>query len=134
MEAATRTRLIAAGVILALAVPLGVVAAMGSGGGEDEHDTGMRVERSTELPEMLIYLDDDGVNVPQRARGRTVQVQCLDANGAIVATQDETWPMTETDAGTLSPHSHVPVNPARIGEVASCRIRGTEPLLQADVS
>jgi hypothetical protein len=38
--------------------------------------------------------------------------------------------MTETDGNTLAPHAHVPVNPARIAEVASCRIAGTDPLLE----
>jgi hypothetical protein len=134
MEAAARTRVVAAGVILAAAIPLGVVAAAGSGGGEEPADTGMRVERSTEMPEMLIYLDDDEVNNPERTGGRrTVRVECLDTDGLVVASQAESWPMTETDAGTLSPHAHVPVNPARIADVESCRVVGTKPLLEAEV-
>ena len=135
MEAAARTRLVAAGVILAVAVPLGVVAAASSGGGDEPADTGMRVERSTELPEMLIFLDDGEVNTPERTNGRrSVTVECVDGDGLVLASQDEAWPMTQTDAGAFSPHAHLPVNPARIGEVESCRLRGTKPLLQADVS
>lgn len=61
-------------------------------------------------------------------------VECVDADGFVLASQDQAWPMTQTDAGEFSPHAHVPVNPARIGDVASCRLRGTKPLLGAEVS
>jgi hypothetical protein len=133
MEGPARTRLVAVVVILAVAVPLGVVAAAGSGG--EEAEDAIRVERSTELPEMLIYITDESVNTPERTGGRkSVTVECVDGEDRIVATQDDPWPMTQTDGNTLSPHAHVPVDPARIGDVASCRLRGTTPLLEAEVS
>jgi hypothetical protein len=135
MEGAARTRLVALAVILAVAVPLGVVAAAGSGGGDDAEESELRVERSTEAPEMLIFITDPEANIPQRANGRrNVTVECVNENGQILASQVDPWPMTETDGNTLSPHAHVPVDPATIGEVASCRLRGTEPLLEAEVS
>ena len=135
MEEATRTRLIAVVVILAVAVPLGLVAAAGSGDDEDEGPNPIRVELSTELPEVLIYIDDESVNTPDRTNGRrSVTVECVDADGLVIASQDDAWPMVQTDAGTLAPHAHIPVNPARIRDVAKCRLKGTKPLLQADVS
>jgi hypothetical protein len=135
MEGPARTRLVALVVLLAVAVPLGVVAAAGSGGEDEAEDVSLRVERSTEAPEMLIYVTDDKANTPGRAGGRSsVTVECLDAGGRVLASQEDPWPMTQTDGNTLSPHAHVPVNPARIGDVASCRLRGTDPLLEADVS
>jgi len=135
MGGPARTRLVALVVLLAVALPLGVVAVVGSGGAEEPEEAGMRVERSTELPEMLIYITDDQANTPERADGRSsVRVECLDGGGRVLASQEDPWPMTETDGNTLSPHAHVPVNPARIGDVESCRLRGTDPLLEADVS
>jgi hypothetical protein len=135
MEGPARTRLVALVMLLAVAVPLGVIAAAGSGGGDESEGAALRVERSTELPEMLIFITDESANTPERAGGRdSVTVECLDARGRVVAEQNDPWPMTETDGNTLSPHAHVPVDPALIGDVRSCRLRGTKPLLQADVS
>jgi hypothetical protein len=135
MEGPARTRLVALVVLLAVAVPLGVVAVAGSGGDDDTGNGELRVERSTQLPEMLIYITDESANVPKRAGGRTsVTVECLDAEGEVIASQEDAWPMTQTDGNTLSPHAHVPVDQARIGDVTSCRLVGTKPLLKADVS
>jgi hypothetical protein len=135
MQGPARTRLVAIVVLLAVAVPLGVVAAAGSGGGDEADNGELRVERSTQLPEMLIYIVDESANVPERAGGRTsVTVECVGADGQVLASQEDPWPMTQTDGNTLSPHAHVPVDAARIGDVTSCRLVGTKPLLQADVS
>jgi hypothetical protein len=135
MEGPARSRLVALVMLLAVAVPLGVVAAAGSGGGDSEDDDELRVERSTQLPEMLIYITDESANVPERADGRTsVTVECVDEDGRVIASQEDPWPMTETDGNTLSPHAHVPVDQARIGEVTKCRLIGTKPLLEAEVS
>jgi hypothetical protein len=134
MEGPARTRLVALVVLLAVAVPLTVVAAVGSGGGDDDDDSAVRVERSPELPEMLVFLSPDA-NTPERAGGRaTVTVECLDGAGGVVAQQDERWPFTDTDQNTLDPHAHIPVNPARINDVERCRVRPADPPLQGPVS
>jgi hypothetical protein len=134
MEGAARTRVVALVVLLAVSVPLVVVAVAGSGG--DEQESGeLRVERSQQVPEMLIYITDESANTPGRTDGRrTVTVECLDENGDVLASQDDAWPMTQTDGNTLSPHAHVPVDPSKIGDVTSCRLVGTRPLLKAAVS
>jgi hypothetical protein len=135
MQGPARTRLVAVGVLLAVSVPLVVLAVAGSGGDDEGDGSALRVERSAELPEMLIYITDSKANQPDRAPARpAVTVECLDADGEILASQVEPWPMTQTDGNTLSPHAHVPVDPATIGDVASCRLKGTEPLLAAEVS
>jgi hypothetical protein len=135
MEGPARTRLVAVVVLLAISLPLGIVAAAGSGGGGDKGSGELRVERSTQFPEMLIYITDESANTLGRTGGRTsVTVECVDKDGNLIATQDDAWPMTQTDNNTFSPHAHVPVDPARINEVTSCRLIGTKPLLQADVS
>jgi hypothetical protein len=56
------------------------------------------------------------------------------AHGIEQVSQVDPWPMTQTHGNTLSPHAHVPVDPARIGDVASCRLRGTKSLLKGAVS
>jgi hypothetical protein len=134
MEGPARTRLVALVVLLAVSVPLTIVAAVGSGGGDDADDSALRVERSTELPEMLVFLSPDA-NKAERANGRaSVTVECLDGDGGVVARKDEPWPFTDTDQNTLDPHAHVPVNPARINEVERCRVRPANPPLEGPVS
>jgi hypothetical protein len=135
MEGPARTRLVALVVLLAVAVPLVIVAIVGSGGGDEEtEETGLRVERSPGLPELLVYLTPEA-NKAERSGGReSVTVECLDAGGQVVSRQTEAWPFTDTDEQTVDPHAHVPVNPARINDVQRCRVRPTDPPLEGPVS
>ena len=134
MEGPARTRLVALVVLLAVAVPLTIVAVLGSGEGDDDEETGLRVERSPGRSELIVYLTPEA-NTPERAGGRqSVTVECLDTGGRVLSRQDETWPLTETDQGTLDPHAHVPVNPDRINDVESCRVRPADPPLEGPVS
>ena len=59
MQGADRTRLIAVAVLLAVAIPLVVIAAAGGGDGDAEGEPPLRVERSNQLPEMVLYVDDE---------------------------------------------------------------------------
>jgi hypothetical protein len=132
MQGPARTRLVALVVLLAAALPLVIIGVAGSGG--DEEDGALRVERSPDLPELLVFLNPD-VNTPERTGGSsTVTVECLAAGGQVLASQDEAWPFTDTDQGTLDPHAHVEVDPARIGDVDRCRVRPAEPPLAGPVS
>jgi hypothetical protein len=134
MEGPARTRLVALVVLLAVAVPLTIVAVVGSGAGDEDEETGLRVERSPDLPELIVYVTPDA-NTPDRAGGReSVTVECLDSGGRVVSGRDAPWPLTETDAGTLDPHAHVRVNPARINDVELCRVRPADPPLEGPVS
>jgi hypothetical protein len=134
MESPARTRLVALAVLLAVAVPLTIVAGVGSGGGDDEEDAGLRVERSPDRPELLVYLSPD-VNTPERTGGRrSVVVECLDTGGGVVSRQDEAWPFTDTDQNTLDPHAHVPVDPDRINDIERCRVRPADPPLEGPVT
>jgi hypothetical protein len=133
MEGPARTRLVALVVLLAVALPLTVVAVLGSGEGDDEEESSLRVERSPDLPELRVYLDPE-VNKRQRTGGRpNVLVECLDEAGEVVVRSDEPFPFTDTDQNTLDPHVHMPVNPARIGEVVRCRVRPSDPPLEGPV-
>ena len=134
MEGPARTRLVALVLLLAVTVPLTIVAATGSGGGDDEEEAGLRVERSLDVSELIVYLDPD-VNKPERTGGRrTVVVECLDGGGQVVKREDEAFPFTDTDQNTLDPHVHMPVNPARINDVVRCRVRPAEPPLEGPVA
>ena len=133
MEGPARTRLVALVVLLAVAVPLTVVAIAGSGGGSDD-EPALRIQRSPETSELRVFLEPDD-NVSDRTGGRTtVTVECLAAGGEVVAGLTETWPLTDTDQGTLDPPAHVPVNPARIDDVEMCRVRPARPPLEGPVS
>jgi hypothetical protein len=134
MEGPARTRLVALVVLLAVALPLTIVAVVGSGGGDDEQEAGgLRVERSPEVAELRVFLDPD-VNTPERSGGRpSVLVECLDEAGEVVARSDEPFPFTDTDQNTLDPHVHMRVNPARINDVVRCRVRPADPPLEGPV-
>jgi hypothetical protein len=134
MEGPARTRLVALVVLLAVAIPLTIVAVVGSAGGDDEEEASLRVERSPDLPELRVYLDPD-VNTPERTGGRqSVLVECLNEAGEVVARADEAFPFTDTDQETLDPHVHMPVNPARINDVVRCRVRPADPPLEGPVA
>jgi hypothetical protein len=133
MEGPARTRLVALVVLLAVALPLTIVAVVGSGGGDDEEEASLRVERAPDLPELRIFLDPE-VNTPERTGGRqSVLVECLDEAGGVVARSDEPFPFTDTDQETLDPHVHMRVNPARINDVVRCRVRPADPPLEGPV-
>jgi hypothetical protein len=134
MEGPARTRLVALVVLLAVALPLTIVAALGSGGGDDEEkEASLRVERSARVSELRVFLDPK-VNKPERSGGRaSVLVECLDEAGGVVVRSSEPFPFTDTDQETLDPHVHMPVNPARINEVVRCRVRPADPPLQGPV-
>jgi hypothetical protein len=133
MEGPARTRLVALVVLLAVAVPLTIVAVVGSGGGDDEEDTSLWVERSPDLPELRVFLDPE-VNNRERSGGRpSVLVECLDEAGEVVTRSNESFPFTDTDQNTLDPHVHMPVNPARISDVVRCRVRPADPPLEGPV-
>jgi hypothetical protein len=134
MDRSAHTRLVALTVLLAVSIPLVIVAVSGGGGGgEDEPQDSLLVERSTQRPELIVYVTPD-LNLAERAGNRRmVTLECIDAEGRVLATRQERWPLTDTDQGTLDPHTHLPLDPARIAEVARCRLDGTEPLIEGPV-
>jgi hypothetical protein len=128
VEGANRTRIVALAVLLAISVPLVVIAV--AGGGSDEEAPGLRVERSQAIPEVVIYLEDPGVNDPATNRGRTrVRVECLDRGGAVIFRGAERWPLSDTDGGRFDPHVHVLVGPELVDRIDRCRFRDTDPPL-----
>jgi hypothetical protein len=131
MEGASRTRLIALAVLLAVSVPLVVIAAAGGGSGETSR--GLRVEPSPQgLPILVIYLEDADVNRLETNHGRRlVAIQCLDDSGEVVFTDDKVWPFLDTDGGRYNPHVHMVVRPsAAIQQIVRCRLHGTDPPLE----
>ena len=132
MEGPARIRLVALVVLVAVAVPIGIVLASDGGDGQDE-PAALRVERSAQLPELVVYVEAEA-NTPERSGGRrSIAVECVTADGSLIASQAEPWPFTDTDQGTRDPHAHLRIDPASMLEVDRCRLRGTEPLLEAPV-
>jgi hypothetical protein len=132
MEGGSRTRLIALAALLAVSVPLIVLAAAG-GGSDDKRGTGLRVEPSPAgLPILVVYVEDVELNEPSTNHGaRVVTVECLDADDEVVFTREEAWPFSDTDGGTLDPHVHMSVRPPEaVEEIVRCRLRGTDPPLE----
>jgi hypothetical protein len=130
VESPSRTRLIALAVLLALSIPLIVIAVAGSGSG-DEEAGGLRVEPTRGTPELVIYVEDVDANRPETAGGRrSVRIECLNEDGAVVFSTSERWPFTDTDGGRFEPHVHTFVPPDALPTVASCRLKGTDPPLE----
>jgi hypothetical protein len=130
-----RARTVVAAIVVALILIVPLVALFASGGDDGEDATAaagaMRVERSTTLPELIVSVEPSA-NVPASTGGaRSVTVRCVDSDGQLVAAQDEAWPFTDTDGDTLNPHTHMPLDGSRLEQVRSCRLIGTEPLLEA---
>jgi len=133
MDQASRTRLVALAVLLAVATPLVIVALAGSGDeeGTPERPAALRVERTPGgPPEITIYIEDRSLNKPSTAGGDTsVVVECVDTEGRIVWKLPEAWPFTDTDQGSVDPHAHIGMDPAQIERIARCRLTGTDPPL-----
>jgi hypothetical protein len=133
MDRASRTRLVALAVLLAVAAPLVVLALADSGDeGSAERPAALRVERTPGgLSEITIYIEDRSLNKASTAGGDTsVVVECVDTEGRIVWKLPEAWPFTDTDDGTIDPHAHIGMDPAQIERIARCRITGTDPPLE----
>ena len=131
MEPASRKRLIALAVLLAISVPLVVIAVAG-GGSDDGGRDGIRVEPSNRgLPEIVIYLEDPDVNTPDTTDGaQQVAIECTDQAGAVAFTGTERWPFSDTDGGVFDPHVHVRMDPSLLGSIRRCRLKGTDPELE----
>jgi hypothetical protein len=129
LEGRARTVLAAVVVALILIVPL-VLLFAGSGGDDEDPASsgGLRIERSG--GQLIVYVDP-AYNTPARTGGaRRVILRCLDGGDRIVISQDEAWPFTDTDAGTLDPHAHVTLDPGTLDAVRNCHVLGTEPRLE----
>jgi hypothetical protein len=133
MDRASRTRLVALAVLLAVAAPLVIVALANSGDEESaERPAALRVQRTPGgVPEITIYIEDRSLNKPSTARGETsVVVECVDTEGRIVWKLPEAWPFTDTDSGSVDPHAHIGMDQAQIERIARCRLTGTDPPLE----
>jgi hypothetical protein len=121
---------VALAALLAVAVPL-IVIAVSSGGGEAKPG-GLRVERSAgNLREIVVYVEDPDVNLAATAAGaRQVTLECVDREGDVAARSREAWPFSDTDQGALDPHVHVSVNPSALERIVRCRLRKTDPPLE----
>ena len=131
MEGASRTRLVALTVLLAVSVPLVVIAV--AGGGSDEGQAGgLRIEPSTpDSPGVVIYLEDPEVNELDTNHGRnSVTIECLDNDGTLVFRDARRWPFSDTDGGRFEPHVHVFMDAAQVEQIARCGLNGTEPALE----
>ena len=115
--------------LLAISVPLVVIAV--AGGGSDDDAPGLRVETTRGVPEVVVYLEDPAVNEPETNRDRQlVGIECLDEGGKVVFRGQESWPFSDTDGGVFDPHVHVFVKPEVLSEIERCRLRGTDPKLE----
>jgi hypothetical protein len=119
-----------AAVVLAVAAAALVGVALATAGGEEAD--GLRVERSQ--AEVVVYLQNPDDNEPGRAGGeRSVMLECLDADGEVLARAPMAWPLADTDDGTLDPHAHLPIDASTIQRVDRCRLGGTDPALEGGI-
>jgi hypothetical protein len=132
LDGRVRTVVAAVAIALVVIVPL-VLLFAGGGDGDDAAEeapdaTALRIERAAN--QLIVYVEPAD-NVPERAGGaRRVVLRCVDASDQLVIAQDEAWPFTDTDAGTLDAHAHVTLDPGTLDAVSSCHLLGTEPRLE----
>ena len=123
----SRQRLVAVVVILVLAVPL-VVLAASSGGSDEDGGANLRAELFPVPPpggEVVVYVDPAD-NTPERAGGRRrVTLECVDRNDGVVVQGEHAWPLTDTDGGTVDPHTHQRLRRGR-EDIVRCRLVGTD--------
>jgi hypothetical protein len=131
-------RTVVSAIVIALVLIVPLVALFAGGGGDDGDaeatgDGALRVEVSPVLPELIVSVEP-AANTAARAGGaRSVTLRCVDSDDQLVAAQDEAWPFTDTDGDTLNPHAHMALDGAQLEQVSSCRLVGTEPLLEAEL-
>jgi hypothetical protein len=129
-----RTVLAVVAVALVLIVPLVLLFAGGGNNGDEPAEPaagGLRLERAGS--ELIVYVNPAD-NVPERAGGaRAVTVRCTDADDRLVIEANQAWPFADTDGGKLDAHAHLPLDPASLDSVRSCRVLGTEPLLEGSL-
>ena len=129
MKGASRTRLVALVVLLAICVVLGAVAL--SSGGDDPEPGGLKVERTPGVAEIVVYVEDRDANRPDTTDGAArVTLECVDAAGRVVWRSREAWPFTETDDGTFDPHVHLKMAGPRVERIERCRLKDTDPPLE----
>jgi hypothetical protein len=129
MKGASRTRLVALVVVLAISVALVAVAL--SSGGDDPEPAGLRVERTPGVAEIVVYVEDLDANRRDTADGAArITLECVDSDARVVWSSREFWPFTETDDGTFDPHVHLRMPPARVERIERCRLKDTDPPLE----
>ena len=130
MQAASRTPLVALVVLTAIFVPVVVLLVSRDGGADRERPPpGLRLEGAP--GELTVYLANADLNKPATAEGaRQVTLECVDRSGAVTFSVPQAWPFLDTDAGTVKPHTHVPLPPEALDSVSRCRLVGTAPLLE----
>ncbi len=130
-----RRKWIALGVLLALSLPLVVIALLTSG---SESGAGLRIERGTPQATggaITVYVDDPAQNVPGTADGaRNVRLECFGRNDRLLRRSTHPWPFTDTDNATLDPHVHERMPQQQVDQVVSCRLAGTDGPLEGRVS
>jgi hypothetical protein len=134
LDGRLRTVVAATAIALVLIVPLVLLFAGGGDGGNEsavQRESSLLIERFR--AELVVTVEPTD-NVAERAGGaRSVTLRCVDGDDQLVAAQDEAWPFADTDGGTLKPHAHVPLEAAQQELVSSCRLVGTEPVLEGSL-
>ena len=69
MDRASRTRVITLLILLAISVPLILIAATSGGEAEEEPAAGLRVAPAQDAPEILVFVDDPKLNVLRTTGG-----------------------------------------------------------------
>lgn len=117
-----------------LAVLLGGVAVVAlAGGGGDESDEGsLKVERSfvpgTRQPELVVSVDRRLNSANVADDGRSVVLECSDAEGRRVIRARVDWPWLDEPNYPL-PHVHQPATSQELSRIEQCRVDGTSERL-----
>jgi hypothetical protein len=122
--------------LLAVGVPLVVVAIVAGGGGSGEGSP-LRIELTPLGPDqadLVVYIDDDSINTLETSNGHNLlDLECRDRKGKVLVRGTVPWPFTNTDGGTYSAHAHQTVPSKRAGRLKRCRLPQTDGPLEGPV-
>ena len=124
----------AAAVLAIVVIPLVVWSASSGSDTKADPDLSVSYDPSRGGDPLLTVTIAKELNVRRTAKnGRTVTLECLDADGNVVAQTEQPFPFTADEPG-YGPHAHQLVPGDKIKFVRRCRLLGTRMPLAAELN
>jgi hypothetical protein len=131
-DGGARGKWVTFGVLVALLGVVVLVVALAGGRGSGGRLVLERMQAAGGGSELLASVPRE-VNEPSVARGKSVVLECTDADGKRVLRNRQPWPFIEEEGYPL-PHAHQPATENQLRRIARCRVLGTSEKLEGELS